>query len=50
MLLAREGPIEVKKLLRISQMSKGSVTGLLFTFSSFIALLYYSVNSQSVLW
>ena len=43
---AREGPIEVKKLLRISQMSKG----LLFTFSSFMVLLYCSVNSQSVLW
>ena len=47
---AREGPIEVKKLFRISQMSKGSVTGLLFTFSSFMTLLYNSVNLQSVLW
>ena len=47
---AREGPIELNKLFRISQMSKGSVTDLLFTFSSFMTLLYNSVNLQSVLW
>ena len=44
---AREGPIELNNLFRISQMSKGSVTGLLFTFSSFMTLLFYSVNLQS---